>query len=275
MSSVVARIDMIDGGGEAESWIDAARGLLDHIEETQIEAIERVAIWCADAIADGGLVHMFGSGHSRIPLEEMFPRYGSFSGFHPMAELSMTFHTEVVGSNGQRQAMFIERVEGLAEVILSNFDFGRRDMMIVFSAGGRSAVPIEIAIGARQRGLRVAAVTSLAESMAGESGHSSGTRLLDHADVVIDIGTPAGDALVQVPGLDTPVGPGSTLANATVVNEIKVRVARLLVGRGITPAVLTSSTLVGSERSNQLFDEAYTDYARRLARVLRTGSKPG
>jgi uncharacterized phosphosugar-binding protein len=171
--------------------------------------------------------------------------------------------------------MFIERVEGLAEVILSNFDFGRRDMMIVFSAGGRSAVPIEIAIGARQRGLRVAAVTSLAESMAGESGHSSGTRLLDHADVVIDIGTPAGDALVQVPGLDTPVGPGSTLANATVVNEIKVRVARLLVGRGITPAVLTSSTLVGSERSNQLFDEAYTDYARRLARVLRTGSKPG
>jgi uncharacterized phosphosugar-binding protein len=111
--------------------------------------------------------------------------------------------------------------------------------------------------------------------MAGESGHSSGTRLLDHADVVIDIGTPAGDALVQVPGLDTPVGPGSTLANATVVNEIKVRVARLLVGRGITPAVLTSSTLVGSERSNQLFDEAYTDYARRLARVLRTGSKPG
>jgi len=259
----------------SSSWLKAARGLLDHIESTQMEAIDRVAASCAAAIADDGLVHLFGSGHSRIPLEEMFPRYGSFSGFHPMAELSMTFHTEVVGNNGQRQAMYIERVEGLAEVILSNFEFGPSDVMIVFSASGRSAVPIEIAIGARSRGLEVVAVTSVAESMAASSGHSSGTRLLDHADIVIDIGTPPGDALVAVPGLDTPVGPGSTLANTAVVNEIKVRVAALLVERGITPAVLTSGSLVGPERSDELFDEAYSDYARRLARVLLTGRDGG
>ena len=132
----------------------------------------------------------------------------------------------MVGTNGQRQAMFIEQIEGLAEVILSNFEFGDRDLMIVFSASGRSAVPIEIAIGARDRGLRVVAVTSVPESMAGPVRHASGGRLLDHADLVIDIGTPPGDALVAIPGLDTPVGPGSTLANAAVVNEIKVRVAR-------------------------------------------------
>ena len=86
------------------------------------------------AIADGGLVHLFGTGHSRIPLEEMFPRYGSYPGFHPIAELSMTFHTQVAGANGQRQAMFIERTEGLAEVILANFQFGPSDVMLVFSA---------------------------------------------------------------------------------------------------------------------------------------------
>ena len=126
------------------SWIAAARAILDHIEQSQLAAIDELAEWCAGAIAGGGLVHLFGSGHSRIPLEEMFPRYGSFSGFHPMAELSMTFHTEVVGSNGQRQAMFIEQVEGLAEVILSNFDFGPADVMVVFSASGRSAVAIEM-----------------------------------------------------------------------------------------------------------------------------------
>lgn len=262
-------------GGRSTSWLKAARGLLDHIESTQMEAIDRVAESCAAAIADDGLVHLFGSGHSRIPLEEMFPRYGSFSGFHPMAELSMTFHTEVVGNNGQRQAMYIERVEGLAEVILSNFEFGSSDVMIVFSASGRSAVPIEIAIGARSRGLEVVAVTSVAESMAAPSGHSSGTRLLDHVDIVIDIGTPPGDALVAVPGLDTPVGPGSTLANTAIVNEIKVRVAALLVERGITPAVLTSGSLVGQQRSDELFDEAYSDYGRRLARVLLTGRDGG
>ncbi len=254
------------------TWLAAARAILDHIETSQIAAIDELAGWCVEAIADGGLVHLFGSGHSRIALEEMFPRYGSFSGFHPIAELSMTFHTEVVGSNGQRQAMFIERVEGLAEVILSNFVFGPSDVMVVFSASGRSAVPIEMAMGARQRGLKVSAVTSVSESMAAEPTHSSASRLLDHADLVIDIGTPPGDALVRVEGLDTPVGPGSTLANAAVVNELKVRVAGLLVERGITPVVLTSASLVGAEESARLFDRAYADYAERLARILRTGT---
>jgi len=148
-------------------------------------------------------------------------------------------------------------------------------VMIVFSASGRSGVPIEMAMGARARGLKVVAVTSRSDSLAAESGHSSGSRLLDHADAVIDIGTPAGDALIHIPGLDTPVGPGSTLANTAVVNEIKVRVARLLVARGIDLSVLTSPSLVGSERSGMLFDEAYSDYARRLAKVLRTAPGRG
>jgi uncharacterized phosphosugar-binding protein len=251
----------------AGEWIDRARQLLDHLQTTQMGSIGQAAQWCADAIASGGLVHLFGSGHSRIPLEEMFPRYGSFSGFHPMAELSMTFHTEVVGTNGQRQAMFIEKVEGLAEVILSNYTFGAGDLMMVFSSSGRTAVPIEMALGARDRGLRVVAVTSVAESMAVGSSHAAG-RLLDNADVVIDIGTPPGDALVTLEGMDTPVGPGSTVANTAVVNEIKVQVAALLVARGLTPSVLTSASLVGTTRSTRLFDEAYADYADRLARVL-------
>jgi len=113
------------------TWIDMARGLLDALAETQAEAMERASQWCAHAIADGGLVHLFGTGHSRIPVEEMFPRYGSYPGFHPIVELSMTFHTQVVGANGQRQAMFIERVPGLSEVIISNVTFGPSDVMMV------------------------------------------------------------------------------------------------------------------------------------------------
>ena len=253
---------------ESGRWLESARRLLDHIETTQMDAISQAAEWCAGAIGVGGLVHLFGSGHSRVPVEEMFPRYGSFPGFHPIVELSMTFHTEVVGTNGQRQAMFIERVEGLAETILQNYHFGGDDLMMVFSSSGRSAVPIEMASGARDRGMRVIAVTSVAESMAASSGHSSGTRLLDHADLVIDIGTPAGDALVELAGTDLPVGPGSTLANAAVVNEIKVQVARLLLDQGVDLPVLTSSSLVGSERSRELFDIAYAEHSHRLAGLL-------
>ena len=249
-------------------FVPAARALLDRLE-SQADAIAKASRLCADAIGADGLVHVFGTGHSRIPVEEMFPRYGSYPGFHPLVELSLTFHTEVVGTNGQRQAMFLERVEGLAETILANFSFLPRDVMLVFSAGGTSAVPIEIARGAQERGLPTIAVTSVAQSLATEAAHSSGKRLLDVADVVVDLGTPAGDALVEVDGLDVPVAPGSTVVAAAVANELKAQVAALLVERGAMPPVLTHPALVGPETSRRLFEAAYDEHARRAARALR------
>jgi len=258
-------------GGEGSRFLDAATALLGQIEQTQSEALAEASELCAEAIGAGRLVHAFGSGHSRIPVEELFPRYGSYPGFNPIAELSMTFHTQVVGANGQRQAMFIERVEGLAEVILSNFQLEPPDAMLVFSVSGLSAVPIEIAQGARRRGLPVVAVTSVEHSLSGASGHSSGTRLLDHADVVVDLCTPSGDSLVAIEGLETPVAPGSTIAAVAIANEVKARTAALLVERGAMPPVLTSAALVGKDRSDKLFDDAYAEHAHRLARALRGG----
>ena len=254
---------------DSTPFLAAASSLLTRIEETQAEPIAEASRLCADAIGAGRLVHLFGSGHSRIPVEEMFPRYGSYPGFNPIVELSMTFHTQVVGANGQRQAMFIERVEGLAEAILANFELGPPDVMMVFSVGGLSAVPIEMAQGARRRGLPVIAVTSVEHSLASSPSHSSGTRLLDHADVVLDLCTPPGDALVKIEGLETPVGPGSTIAAAAIANELKSRTAALLVERDAMPPVLTSAAIVGPERSQQLVDAAYAEHARRVARVLR------
>ena len=104
-----------DADGAAGAWFAAA---VLRARATQADGIETASRWCAEAIAADGLVHLFGTGHSRMPVEEMFPRYGSYPGFNPIVELSMTFHTQVVGANGQRQAMFIERMPGLAEVIL-------------------------------------------------------------------------------------------------------------------------------------------------------------
>jgi uncharacterized phosphosugar-binding protein len=252
---------------DSTPFLTAARRLLDRIDE-QADAIAAVATVCADAIAADGLVHLFGTGHSRIPVEEMFPRYGSYPGFNPIVELSMTYHTQVVGSNGQRQAMFIERVTGLAEAILSNYELRPEDVMIVFSASGLSAVPIEMALGARRRGLTVVAVTSVAQSQAGTPTHEAG-RLLDNADIVLDLCTPAGDALVEIDGLATPVAPGSTIAAVALANEIKAQTAALLVERGAMPPVLTSPAVVGKEASAELFEAAYAEHARRYARSLR------
>ncbi|MBI3666383.1 MAG: sugar isomerase domain-containing protein, partial [Acidobacteria bacterium] len=186
----------------AAQYLKLSTAILHRIGETQLENIARAADWCAASILAGRLVHLFGAGHSRIPVEEVFPRYGSFPGFHPIVELSMTFHNQVVGANGQRQAMFIERVEGLAEVILSNFAFDERDTALLFSTSGAGAVVIDMALGFHRRGIRTIAVTSLEHSAVVPSSHSSGKRLHQVSDLVIDNCVPAGDALVRVPGLE-------------------------------------------------------------------------
>jgi len=249
-------------------WMTAAAALLEQVATTQAEAIETASQWSAEAIAADGLVHLFGTGHSRIPVEEMFPRYGSYPGFNPIVELSMTFHTQVVGANGQRQAMFIERTPGLAEVILSNFSFGPKDVMMIFSAGGTTAVPVEMARGSRRRGLRVIAVTSVQQSQSSEIDPAVGSRLLDEADLVIDLCSPPADAMIHIVGLDTPVGPGSTVTAVAIVNSIKVRTAQLLTEQGAMPPVLTRGSVVGADRSRDLFDAAYREHARRLARAI-------
>jgi len=258
----------MDAAAPPPPWFDEGIALLEQVRATQAGPLETAAQWCADAIAADGLVHLFGTGHSRIPVEEMFPRYGSYPGFHPIAELSMTFHTQVVGANGQRQAMFIERVPGLAEVILGNFRFGPRDVMMIFSASGLSAVPVEMAQGARRRGLRTIAVTSMAQTLSGEPDPRVGRRLYEEADLVIDLCTPQADAMVHVEGLDTPVGPGSTLAYVAIINSLKVRIAQLLTAQGKMPPVITRATEVGEERSRALFDGAYAEHARRVARAI-------
>lgn len=247
----------------ARSWTTLALGLVDELLDTQLGAIEQASQWCAEAIAADGLVHLFGSGHSRIPVEEMFPRYGSYPGFNPLVELSTTFHTQIVGNNGQRQAMFIERVSGLAEVILDNFSFSPDDVYLGFSVSGSSAVPVEMLRGAGTRGLRTIAVTA---------ARGPGTMAAD-ADLVISLPISDGDALVEIDGLSEKVGPVSSFLYVLVVNEIKVQTAALLSERGVRPPVLTGAPQVGAEQSAALFDQAYSEHARRYAASLRT--KPG
>ena len=255
----------------AVNYFDEVQKILDRIRATQLGALERAAEICAHSIASGGLVHVFGTGHSRIPVEEMFPRHGSYPGFHPIVELSLTYHNPVVGANGQRQAMFLEHVEGLGEVILRNFVLEPPDSFLIFSNSGVNEVVVEVALGAKRRGLPVMAVVSLDHCRHSPVRHSSGQRLPDAADVVIDNGTPGGDALVKIEGLEDPIGPGSTIGHALVANALKVLVADRLTRLGKMPPVLTSSFFIGEAASSRRFDECYDDYRSRVRRVYGCG----
>ena len=245
-------------------YLGQCRALVAAVEHQQL-AIQQAADWFAETILAGRLVHLFGCGHSRMLVEEMWPRYGSFPGFNPIVELSLTFHNPVVGPNGQRQAMFLENVSGLAERILRNFDLSSRDAALVASSSGCNIVPMEMAEGFQRRGIKVVVIVSKQHSAASRSRHPGGKKLPDFADLVLDTGAPVGDAMVRVDGLATPVSPGSTVGGCLLVNSIKAEVAWRLTRAGQPPTVLTAAAVVGAEKATALFESAYDEHARRLA----------
>lgn len=254
-------------------YLDKCRRMVAVVEK-QADGIRQAASWFAESILAGRMVHVFGSGHSRIMVEEMWPRYGSFPGFNPIVELSLTFHNLVVGANGQRQAMFLENVPGLAERILRNFDISPQDTALIISSSGCNVVPIEMAENLQQKGVKVVALVTAEHAAASTSKRRDGKKLTDFADLILDTGAPAGDAMVQVPGLETPVSPGSTVGGAMLVNAVKAEVARLLTQAGQPPLVLTSAVVVGPEKAVDLFESAYDEHAHRLARLYKSVGNP-
>lgn len=248
----------------ALQYLEASQRLLDRVK-AQLPLIQQTAGMFARTILAGQMVHVFGSGHSRILVEEMWPRYGSFPGFNPIVELSLTFHNLVIGANGQRQAMFLENVSGLANRILRNFDLKPGDSALVISSSGCNVVPVEMAEEFQKRGVKVASIISTTHSEASTSRHREGKKLQDFSDIVLDTGAPVGDAMVKIDGLETPVAPGSTVGGCLLVNTVKAEVAQILTQSGLPPKVLTAGAVVGPERATELFEAAYDEHARRIA----------
>lgn len=257
----------------AEDYLQCSEKILSDVR-AQLDVIESVAKIFAGVIADGKMVHVFGSGHSRILVEEMWPRYGSFPGFNPIVELSLTFHNLVVGANGQRQAMFLENVPGLAARILRNFDLRIGGAALVVSSSGCNVVPIEMAEIFQQNKIPVVALVSLEHLKASTSKRADGKKLTDFADFVLDTGAPVGDAMVRIPGLEMPVAPGSTVGGCLLVNAVKASVAAKLTAAGQPPYALAAGAILGAERAAEVFEAAYDEHARRLARYYSGQGQP-
>jgi uncharacterized phosphosugar-binding protein len=244
-----------------------ARDIIDKIEHTQEPSIREAAELFADAISAGGLVHLFGAGHSRMGVEEIFPRIGSIVGYHPIVELSLSYYTNVVGTMGLAQSLFLERVDGFGECLLGNYEFGDRDAAMVISSTGINNVPVEVALGLKQRGLKVVAITSVSHSASVASRHPSGQHLYEVADIVVDNCTPVGDAAVHVDGCDYPVGPTSTLATVVVAHSINALLAEGLIQRGVKPTILGSPHFTDQDAARRNLAEYYAAFRTRTRAV--------
>jgi len=251
----------------AETYFDKTLALLTRLKETQGPAIEKAAQLCADRIAKGGLVFLFGNGHSRMMCEEMTPRQGCFPGFVALVELSLSNHANIVGTNGLRAPLHLEKYEGYAEEILKGFKFGPNDAFIVVSTSGLRPVIVEMALGAKKRGLPVIGIVSLAHAAQAPAGHSSGKKLSDVADLVVDNQCPPGDCIVELPGLEWRTGPTSTVTGGMIMNMLRCRVAELLIEKGKPPVLLPSHQFVGNTGAAEQLDRFYEAYRKSLAHL--------
>jgi uncharacterized phosphosugar-binding protein len=248
----------------ALAYYEKTQALLSRLRETQLPAIEKAAELCAERISKGGLVFLFGNGHSRMMCEEMIPRQGCFPGFVALVELALSNHANIVGANGLRPPLHLEKYEGYAEEILKGFRFGPHDAMIVISTSGLRPVVVEMALGARRRGLPVIGIVSLAHAREAKAAHSSGKKLPDVADLVIDNQCPPGDCVVEIPGLEWRTGPASTLTGAMIINMIRCGTAERLLTRGAKPVLLPSHQFVGNASAQEQLERFYEAYRKSL-----------
>jgi len=252
----------------AFTFFERAMDTLSRLKDTQAEVIQKAAELCADRIARGGLVFLFGNGHSRMMCEEMTPRQGGFVGFVALVELALSNHVAIVGANGLRAPLYLENYEGYAEQILCGFQFGPNDAFIVISTSGIRPVIVETAMGAQRRGLPVIAIVSKAHCEQSKTAHSSGKKLPDCADLVIDNLCPPGDCMVELEGLQWRTGPVSSLTGAMIINMIRCATAEALLTRGFQPVMLPSHQFVGNTSAEMQLETFYEAYRKSLRHLF-------
>jgi uncharacterized phosphosugar-binding protein len=250
-------------------YLQAVTEILAQIDRTQSGSIRRAAELMAETISSGGVVYIFGAGHSALPAAEVYPKCGNIVGFQAMLDVSLIYFTNVIGSNGISQFTFLERSEEYGQAILNGYILQERDTFWVFSQSGVNGLVVETARIARDRGLRVVAVTSVAQCLRSGPRHSSGKRLVDYADVVIDNCVPIGDVTLRLDGLDDPIGPASTVAGVTIANAVVAETASALLRRGdhpiVNPSLNAPDAAMGSEDRMRF---ALEEFRRRTQRSV-------
>lgn len=248
----------------AGRYFETSMELLRQLRETQSGAIDQAAALCAEKIANGGLVFLFGNGHSRMMCEEMTPRQGCFVGWVAFVELALSNHASIVGANGLRAPLYLEKYEGYSEELLKSFHFGPHDAFIVISTSGIRPVIVEMAMGAQERGLPVIGIVSRKHCENSPAAHSTGKKLIDCADIVIDNQCPAGDCVLELEGLEWRTGPVSTLTGGMIINMLRCATAEKLLALGHKPILLPSHQFVGNQSAADQLEAFYEGYRKSL-----------
>jgi len=234
----------------ARAYMDAVRARLDAIAADQGEPLNRAAEAVVNTVEAGGVVYLFGTGHSHLLAEEGHYRAGGFAAVCPVLSSSLMLHEGAVASTQ------LERTPGIGPTVLRRYRPRAGDVLFVFSNSGVNTVPVETALAAHELGMTVIAVVALDYAARVKAG-PLGKKLADVADIVLDNQGVPGDALVEIPGTALKVGPLSTIAGAFLLNAILTEAAWRIQERGGAPPVYISANMPGAADHNAALVEAY------------------
>jgi uncharacterized phosphosugar-binding protein len=241
----------------ADRYLRSTLERLEGIRSGQRDAIAAAGRICANSIAAGQLVFTFGTGHGSFAALETFPRTGTPVGFRPIVETPIALFHHVLGDMGAPQYRFLHTREGYGLAILQAHRLQAGDTMLLFSHSGINAVILDMAVEAKRRGLQLIGVTSLPHSSQVRSRHSSGKRLFELADVVVDTGVPLQDAAIHIDGLEDPVGPTSTVVAVATAHAIVAATVEELVRRGKPPRIMVNPNVGDPGAAHRHNDENY------------------
>jgi uncharacterized phosphosugar-binding protein len=246
----------------AQQYLDRISEIISAIRTTQNEKIVAAGELFAASIANRGRVYLFGSGHSVIPVLDIFPRYGSFVGFHPIYDPRLMWFN-IIGPGGARELLWLERQEGYARVILASYDLESRDSILIFSHGGLNAAPVEMALAAREKSVKVVSVSSHQNYRQAKPTHSTKKKLADVSDIAIDNCVPPEDALIPAEGISEKFAAGSTVAAVSIAMALVAETGERLVRSGKRPLTFVSPNVgLPPDHNEQVFQE----YTRTLWR---------
>lgn len=236
---------------KAVEYFENLQKILARIAAEQLDNIEKAARAVADVLENGGRIHAFGTGHSHMLAEEIFYRAGGLVNVNPILESSLMLHESAAKSTE------LERLEGYGEILFDHHSINQKDILFLFSNSGRNGVAIDLALIAGERGVKTVVITNMEHTMQGASRHSSGKKLFEAADIVIDNCGCHGDASMRIEEINRNVAPTSTAAGAAIMNAIEARAVEIMVAEGFTPEVFSSSNVDGGDEINNAYIAKY------------------
>ncbi|MGJ5827121.1 SIS domain-containing protein [Streptomyces ossamyceticus] len=248
---------MADGTAAARRFLDAAIGLVERVRDEEADSVAAAGKLVADTVVDGGRLFAFGAGHSSLAAQDLVYRAGGLALMNLLAvpgAVGVDVTPATLGSA-------LERVDGLATAVLDSSPLRAGDLLIVISLSGRNALPVEMARHARELGVKVIGVTSVAYATATTSRHSSGTFLKDHCDLVLDSKIGVGDAELTHDAVPAPFAPASTVVTSALLQAVMATAAADLADRGVQPPLLRSGNVDGGLDWN---DHVFREYGDRI-----------